>query len=216
MSYEAGDLLIRGRILNITPNTDSGSLFVGTEKIGPGVVINDDAIPELDITYMVTPQWGVELILGYSEHTIRVDNKIAAAISSGSRDVIHTKVLPPTLTLQYHFLPNAGFRPYIGAGINYTHFFDEQIPSDSGALRQPEDGDEEVISSSVQLRDSWGLAAQAGVDISFARDWFVNVDVKYIDMDTQAKFKNIVQGDSADIDTGIDPFVFGIGIGRRF
>ncbi len=216
MSYEAGDVLIRGRMLNISPSTDSGSLFVGTEKIGKGVVVNDDAIPELDITYMFSPQWGVELILGYSEHTIRVNNKVAAAISSGSRDVINTKVLPPTLTLQYHFLTDSFIRPYIGAGINYTHFFDEQIPSDSGASKKPEDGDDAFISSSVQLRDSWGLAAQAGVDISLNPDWFVNLDVKYIDMDTQAKFKNIVQGDSADIDTGIDPFVFGIGIGRRF
>ena len=215
MAYEEGDWLVRGRIANINTNTDSGDFILGSgANAGPGAIVNDDTIPELDITYMLSPNWGVELILGYSEHVITANEKLTESIKSGSMDVINTKVLPPTLTLQYHFLTNSSIRPYIGAGINYTHFFDEQIPSGSGVGQIDEEKKEMV--SSVKLKDSWGLAAQIGVDIALNEDWFVNLDVKYIDMNTQATFTDILQDKSAKIDAGIDPFVFGIGIGRRF
>ncbi len=201
MAYEAGDILVRGRIVNIAPNDDSGSLTVnGADSGTDGVTVNSDTIPELDLTYMITPNWGVELILGYSEHTVK-GNKSWSVLG----DVIDTKVLPPTLTLQYHFAPNSNIRPYVGAGLNYTYFFDEDV---AGSVL-PASGDK------VKLESSWGFAAQAGVDIAINKDWFVNVDVKYIDIDTTARFSGTAVG-TAKIDADIDPFVYGIGIGRRF
>ena len=164
--------------------------------------MNDDTVPELDITYMINRHWGLELILGYSEHTVKgVKNW------NNLGDVAETKVLPPTLLLQYHFLPDSSIRPYIGAGINYTYFFDEEVP---GILGTP--------GSKVKLDSSWGLAAQVGMDVAINDDWFINVDMKYIDIDTQAHYTNILGGtiERATINADIDPFVFGIGIGRRF
>jgi outer membrane protein len=207
MAYEAGDWLIRGRIINVNPNDDSGQLFLDTGSGyaggGKGVKVDSDTVPELDITYMISRNWGVELILGYSEHTVKGEKNWAAL-----GDVIDTKVLPPTLTLQYHFLPDSNIRPYIGAGVNYTYFFDEQVAG--SVLDTP--------GSKVKLDSSWGLAAQAGVDIALNQDWFVNLDVKYIDIDTEAHFSNIAGGtiNRAKIKADIDPFVWGIGIGRRF
>lgn len=202
MAYEAGDWLIRGRIINVNPNDSSGSLTVNGADTGTkGVKVDSDTVPELDITYMITRNWGVELILGYSEHTVTGEKSWAVL-----GDVIDTKVLPPTLTLQYHFLPDSNIRPYIGAGVNYTYFFDEKVPSSS------------LLSNSgdkVKLESSWGWAAQVGVDIAINQDWFVNMDIKYLDIDTTARFKNTAVG-SAKINADIDPFVYGIGIGRRF
>jgi outer membrane protein len=202
MAYEAGDWLVRGRIINVNPNDSSGSLAVnGVDTGSKGVKVDSDTVPELDITYMITRNWGVELILGYSEHTVSGEKSWAVL-----GDVIDTKVLPPTLTLQYHFLPDSNIRPYIGAGVNYTYFFDEKVPSSS------------VLSNSgdkVKLESSWGWAAQVGVDIAINQDWFVNMDIKYLDIDTTARFKNTAVG-SAKINADIDPFVYGIGIGRRF
>jgi outer membrane protein len=208
MAYEAGDWLVRGRVINVNPNDDSGTLWTqGAGNIGKGVEVNADTVPELDITYMINKNWGLELILGYSEHTVKTHKAAGAVVGGlGSRDVIDTKVLPPTLTLQYHFMPDAKIRPYVGLGVNYTYFFDEKVPSSSGVANA---GD------SIKLDSSWGLAAQVGADFEINQDWFVNVDVKYIDIDTTAKFKNTIVG-SAEIDADIDPFVFGIGIGRRF
>lgn len=139
--------------------------------------------------------------MGYTEHTV-----------DGSRSwsflgpVAETKVLPPTVTLQYHFAPNNQLKPYVGLGINYTHFFDENIPSRS-LLSQPGD--------SVELDSSRGLAVQAGFDYAIDEDWFINVDLKYIDIDTTARYKNTTAG-SVKVSTDIDPFIFGVGIGRRF
>ncbi|HSG92890.1 MAG TPA: OmpW family outer membrane protein, partial [Methylotenera sp.] len=62
---------------------------------------------------------------------------------------------------------------------------------------------------------SWGLAVQAGFDYAINNDWFVNVDLKYIDIDTTATYRNTAAG-SVSVSTDIDPIVFGIGIGRRF
>jgi len=204
MAYEAGDWLVRGRIINVNPNDDSGNLYVGTGtsvSLGEGVTVTEDTVPEIDFTYMISPHWGVELILGYSEHDVGTRG-LPAAIGLGR--VIETKVLPPTLTLQYHFLPNGSIRPYVGAGINYTYFFDEEV---QGPL--------DIPGAKIKLASSWGLAAQAGVDIAIDDDWFVNLDIKYIDIDTKARFSGTSVG-SANINTQIDPVVYGIGIGRRF
>jgi outer membrane protein len=201
MAYEAGDWLVRGRIINVNPNDDSGNLYVGGASTGSeGVEVDSDTVPELDITYMLTKNWGVELILGYSEHTVKA-HKTWSALG----DVIDTKVLPPTLTLQYHFLPDSNVRPYVGVGVNYTYFFDEEV---SGNVL-------DVPGADVKLDSSWGLAAQAGFDVSLNQDWFVNFDVKYIDIDTEAHFTGTPVG-KAKITADIDPFVWGIGIGRRF
>jgi outer membrane protein len=202
MAYEAGDWLVRGRIINVNPNDDSGTLTLnGVDQGTKGVSVNSDTVPELDITYMLHKNWGVELILGYSNHTVKGEKSWSAL-----GDVIDTKVLPPTLTLQYHFMPDSNIRPYVGAGINYTYFFDEEV---KGPVL-------DVPGAKVKLDSSWGLAAQAGVDVALNDDWFVNFDVKYIDIDTTAHFKNTGAASSAKIDADIDPFVWGIGIGRRF
>jgi outer membrane protein len=201
MAYEAGDWLIRGRIINVNPNDSSDNLFVGGADTGlKGVEVDSDTVPELDITYMLSRNWGVELILGYSEHTVKA-NKGWAALG----DVIDAKALPPTLTLQYHFLPDSNIRPYVGAGVNYTYFFDEEVSGD--VL--------DIPGAKVKMDDSWGLAVQAGVDIALNDDWFVNLDVKYIEMDTEAHFKGTPVG-KASIKVDVNPVVWGIGIGRRF
>jgi outer membrane protein len=208
MAYEAGDWLVRGRVINVNPNDDSGQLYLNTGSGyaagGEGVEVNDDTVPELDITYMLSRNWGLELILGYSEHTVKGKKNWDAL-----GDVIDSKVLPPTLTLQYHFLPDSNIRPYVGAGINYTYFFDEEV---AGNVL-------DVPGAKVDLDSSWGLAFQAGVDVAVNQDWFVNFDVKYIDIDTEAHFSDIMtqnSGIKAKINADIDPIVWGIGIGRRF
>ena len=204
-AYEKGDWLVRGRVINVNPDDSSSAVTVNGAKVpGSGVSVDDDWTLELDFTYMLHRNWGVELILGYSQHDISAKGAL-----SGLGKVIDTKVLPPTLTLQYHFMPDGKFRPYVGAGVNYTYFFDEDV---TGGLKGP--------GAKVELDDSWGLAAQIGADYSINEDWFLNVDVKYIDMSTTAKFKGLSSSvgapGTAKVDVDVNPWVFGIGIGRRF
>jgi len=70
LAYEAGDWLVRGRIIDVNPNDDSGDLYTGAGNLGEGVSVIEDTVPELDITYMLSPYWGLELILAYSQHDV--------------------------------------------------------------------------------------------------------------------------------------------------
>jgi len=198
ISYEAGDIIVRGRIINVDPQDSSGKISVNGAKTTSGVAVNSDTMPEVDFTYMIDKNWGVELILAYTDHDIST----TSGGLSGLDNIISAKVLPPTLTLQYHFSPDSNIRPYVGAGINYTHFFDEKL---TGPIK--------TLSDDIDLQDSWGLAAQAGVDIDIDDTWFVNLDVKYIDIDTTA---HITDGADIRVNAEVDPIVWGIGIGRVF
>lgn len=199
-AYEAGDWVVRGRIINLGTHEDSSTIRVnGASVAGSGVDVDDDTVPELDITYMWTPHWGTELILGTTEHTVDGNGTL-----NSLGGIIDANVLPPTLTLQYHFKPNSNIRPYAGMGVNYTHFYDENV---SGGLDAP--------GAKVKIDSSWGLAAQAGVDVDINNDWFINFDVKYIDIDTTAHFKNTTVG-AAAVDVDLKPWVFGIGVGTTF
>lgn len=114
-------------------------------------------------------------------------------------------MLPPTLTVQYHFAPDAHIRPYIGAGVNYTIFYSSKA---SSALESA------IGDTKLKLKDSFGYALQAGVDIDITPRVFLNFDIKYIDIDTTARLTtgSLVNRERVHL----DPLVPGIGIGMRF
>jgi outer membrane protein len=185
---ETGDWLVRGRLIDVMPN-ESASI----DTIGGDVSISNQVVPELDITYFVQNNWAFELILGVTPHDVT-----AVGTSLGDVDLGSVTLLPPTLTLQYHFNPEGQVRPYLGAGLNYTHFFNQDLPGGSPL-------------ASINYDDSFGLAAQAGVDFAMQNEWFFNVDVKYIDIQTDVTINGAI---NAAVD--INPWVVGVGFGRRF
>lgn len=201
-AYEAGDWIVRARVIKVQPTEESSTIAVDTVAIpGSGVTVDDDIQPEIDITYMLHKNWGVELILGQSHHDVT-----GAGTTRGLGPIIDLNLLPPTLTLQYHFLPDNNIRPYVGMGISYVHPFDEKV---TGGLAAP--------GARVQVEDSLGFALQAGVDIDVYKGWFVNFDIKYIDVETSGNFKNTAVGVSTNrVTVDVNPLVYGIGIGTRF
>ncbi|HNR76037.1 MAG TPA: OmpW family protein [Parvularculaceae bacterium] len=196
---EAGDWLVRLRGIYVAPQDESGGVL---PAVPTGSVTVDDAIvPELDFTYFFTNNIAAELILATSPHDID-----GAGAISALGEVADTMALPPTLTLQYHFAPDQKVRPYVGAGLNWTIFYSEDSTASlDGALGGP---------TAVSLDDSFGWAVQAGVDIDITERVFLNLDVKYIDIDTTATLNT--GGAINTIDVAIDPIVAGIGFGMRF
>ncbi|WP_289078520.1 OmpW family outer membrane protein, partial [uncultured Thalassospira sp.] len=181
----AGDFLIRGRVLGVVPDEDVTSSSLGGEG-----EIDNDVIPELDFSYFITDNIALELIAGTSQHDVTWDT------GSSNLDLGSVRLLPPTLTAQYHFMPDSRWSPYIGAGINYTFFYD----SKPGQF------------NSVKYDDGFGYAFQAGFDYAISGPWSLNVDVKKIYLNTDVSVNN----GAVKADADIDPWLFGIGVGYRF
>ena len=185
-AVQKGDWLLRFGAANVSPNDSSGTLS-GAPTVG--VAVDSDTQLFANITYMLQDNLGLELLAATPfSHTI-------SATGALSGDIAKVKHLPPTLSLQYHFSPAKSVRPYVGAGINYTTFFDEEATA---------------VITSISLDDSWGLAAQAGLDVDLNKDWFFNADVRYIDIETTAT-TNL-----GTVDVTIDPWVFSAGVGFKF
>jgi outer membrane protein len=197
---EAGDLIVRGRFIVVAPQ--DGSSGITPAFPNEGVSVDTAYAPELDFTYMLTKNLGMELILATTKHS--ASGKTGTTGSIGK--LADTWVLPPTLTLQYHFAPEGSFRPYVGAGLNYTIFYKERASGSLEAAVGPTD---------VSLSDSFGWALQGGVDIPLNGSLMLNVDLKYIDMDTTARLNTTAIGQQK-VNIDINPLVFGVGIGMRF
>ncbi|MBU3079367.1 OmpW/AlkL family protein [Sphingomonas quercus] len=200
---EQGDLLVRLRAIMVAPQeTHSHVMPLGD---GSRVKVSNDVVPELDFTYMWTNNIGTELILATSKHNI---SGFGAETTTARRlgKLASTYALPPTLILQYHFNPDGAFRPYVGAGVNYTIFYS----------RKPSKALEAAVGDTdVKLKNSFGYALQGGFDIPVGKRSFVNVDVKFIDMDSKARLTTAGAG-VLRVNSHIDPVVVGIGYGLRF
>ncbi|NOU24728.1 MAG: OmpW family protein [Methylotenera sp.] len=212
---EAGDWVVRARAVNVAPNEDSklgktvnNLLGAPVMSAGAELAVSDKVIPELDISYYFTKNIAAELILAVgTRHNVSIHSDANPTV--GNQGLGSVNLLPPTLTAQWHFNPDQTFDPYVGAGINYTIVLDRNLKGSAGAIN----GNKIKIDS-----DSWGYALQAGFDINLKDGWLINADVKYVTLDTDVKLKGAVTGgawrkiDSLDI----DPWVVGIGIGKKF
>lgn len=178
-----GDLLVRVRAIEVAPDVSTSGTLATLD-----VDVDDKAVPELDFTYMLTDHIGAELILGTARHTV----------TAGGASLGKVSHLPPTVTLQYHFAPQATFRPYVGAGLNYTRFYNADLKAGAAELEVD--------------KNSFGGALQLGADIAVNKDWFVNLDVKKLFIKTDVKVKNGPGLGSLKV----DPLVWGIGVGTHF
>jgi outer membrane protein len=177
---DTGSWLVRARAVHLdSANKDSTGL---------GLSINNKTLPEVDISYFFTPNLAAELILTYPQK-----QTVNSTVVGG--DIGTFKHLPPTLTLQYHFTGLPGFRPYVGAGLNYTNISDVKI-----------------LNGAVNLkRNSYGLAAQIGADVPLGGGWLLNVDVKKAQIGTNVYLSGADKGKFK-----VDPLLVSVGAGLRF
>lgn len=177
--------LFRLRAVSVTPAEDS------ITSIGGRVTADDQVVPEFDITYFWTDHIATELILAVTPHDMG-----AKDTAIGNVDFGDVWLLPPTLTLQYHFTPEQTFRPYVGAGINYTVFFNE----------------DPVDVASIHYENGFGYDLQVGFDYGLNANWAINADVKKVFLNTDVK----INGGAITADVDLDPWIFGVGVAYRF
>jgi outer membrane protein len=188
----AGTFLVRARAINVSADNNGSWTSVGGH-----IDATSQVTPEVDFTYFLTPNIAFELIAATTSHLLSVRG--APGLPS-KIDVGSTSVLPPTLTVQYHFLPDQRFSPYVGAGINYTFFYNTEPSHALGLVNH------------VSLTNNFGYALQAGLDYAIAGPWVANIDVKQIFLHTTAS----VDEGLIRAKTNLDPLVVGVGVGYKF
>jgi outer membrane protein len=185
----AGDLMVRLRAIGVFPQASDSSVSV----IGGHVDASDTAEPEGDFTYFFTDNIAAELIAAVTRHSVAAKGTALGDVAVGK-----VSLLPPTLTAQYHFMPKSRFSPYLGAGINYTWFYDS---SPAGGTV-----------TSVRYDDNFGAVIQAGLDYNVTDRWYLNLDVKQIFLSTTAS----LNGGAIKAKVDLNPTIVGAGIGYRF
>jgi outer membrane protein len=156
----------------------------------PGLTaeVNDTVIPTLMLNYYLTNNWSIELFCCFAQLNVEGKTAITSKLAS-------TWVFPPMLTAQYHFDGMGPFRPYLGAGVQYIHYFDESSN----------------IGGSVDFRDSWGFVLQAGADWDLGQGWSLGLDAKKVWEDTRLNYSL-----PAFAEHDLDPWVVTANLGYRF
>ena len=173
-----GPWMVRARAVHLdSANGDSTGL---------GLSMNNKWIPEVDVSYFFSPNVAVELILTVPQKQTLTSSALNAKVGT-------FKHLPPTLLAQYHF-PMNGFKPYVGAGINYTRF-----------------SSVDLLPGVTMDKDSWGGALQVGVDIPLTKGVYLNLDLKKVMLRTDVKLAGAKIGEFK-----VDPLLVGVGLGWRF
>lgn len=181
---------LRLRALGVLPDNKG---FVD-QIPGSDLSFSKTITPELDITYYFTDNLAAELILGTTYSNVNGEGTIAGLGKLGK-----TWILPPTLTLQYHFTDLGAFKPYIGAGVNYTIFYNQDA---AGAIDR------------LKVKNSWGAALQVGFDYMLDDHWGVNFDVKKLFL--EPKFEADVAGGTVTGKAKLNPWLIGAGVTYRF
>ena len=193
-----GDWLVRVGMSGADPKESNLENVPG---LGGDAVLDWGLAPTANVSYMLSDHIATELLLALP-FTHGVDLKTGGG---GVQRVGYVDHIPPTLSLQWHFNPDGAFRPYIGVGINYTIFSGEELRGVAGGPQ-----------TKLSLEDSFGPAAQLGADFAITKNWFVNADMRWIDIDADAEVREpgLPAEDVGTVE--IDPFIYGLHVGYRF
>ncbi len=185
LAQSQGDITLGLGAHGVFPKDNNGVLAGGAVPID----VQESIRPTVTVEYFVADNIGIELLAAWPfDHDIK---------SNGAK-IGEVKHLPPTLSLQYHFTNKSGVTPFVGAGLNYTHFFDDKA---TGPL----------AGNNLSLDDSWGLALHAGLDVALSDKAAIRADVRWIDIESDVKLNGVNIGTAK-----IDPWVFGFAYVMKF
>lgn len=205
-AYQAGDIIVRAGAITVDPNESSSDIHVGAAALaGEKANLDSDTQLGLNFAYMVTDKVGIELLAATPfKHNVGMKGAtVNSLVPSGKLGTL--KHLPPTLSAVYYPMDsNSAFQPYVGLGINYTWFFDDELSSDAEAAGF----------RGLDMKDSWGLAGQVGMDYMLTDNIMVNAQVRYIDIETTGT--TYLGTSKVTVDVDVDPWVYMVGLGYKF
>lgn len=184
LAQSAGEWTLGFGLHNVQPKDGNGDLAGLESDVGSNVQ------PTITFEYFIYDNVGIEVLAATPfEHDVSLD---------GLGKVGSVQHLPPVISLQYHFNGGGKVSPFVGAGLNYTVFFNEET---RGAL----------AGSRLQLEDSAGIALHAGLDYQITPNGALRADIRWMDIESKVKL------DGANIGkVKIDPVVMGVAYVHRF
>jgi outer membrane protein len=191
---ETGNFMVRVQGTVVDPDSSATVKAGGVTQPGWDAEVDTEVIPTLTLSYFLNKNIAVELFCCFAKMEAQGKGGIDGL------DLGDFWIFPPALTLQYHFDQFGAFKPYVGAGVQYIHFFSE---GNSGAG---------LGGAKIDLDDAFGFTLQAGVDVSLGGGWYLNADIKKTFIDTDASWK----GTAVTADVEIDPWIYSLGVGYRF
>lgn len=198
---ENGRIMVRILSAVDIPEADETVLVNGTKVVGAKSDISVDSGPAAAFNYFLTRNLALELFCCLSHHEIE-----GAGTISSLRKVADTWIFTPALTLQYHFDGLGALKPYVGAGVQYFHFFDIDT------------GENVLGATSIEIDDSVGLVLQAGLNLSVGRGLFLNAEVRRVWTETTTTWRNasLLGGTDVTGDSELESWVVSAGMGYRF
>jgi outer membrane protein len=181
--------VVKAGIAGVITKSNNGTLYtpLGDFKTDVGNSVR----PSITFEYMITPNIGVEVLGAWPFR-----NKIK--FDQGVGEIGRVDVLPPTVSVQYHFIPDNFLSPFVGVGLNYTFMYNEKT---KGAIE----------GLSLDVKNSWGVALHGGVDLNINKNWVVTADVRWIQMRNKVNLEGGYLGK-----VKVDPWVLGASVGYRF
>ena len=209
-AHQAGDIIVRAGAVTVQTHESTSGVkgdrgTLGTlGNLGGKASINNDTQLGLNFAYMITDNWGVELLAATPfSHDVKIKGSSLAPANGKLGSFKH---LPPTLSAVYYPMDSGSvFQPYVGLGVNYTTFFDESVSSSA----------KQRGFTSLNINDSWGWAAQVGADYMLTDNIMLNGHIRYIDIDTTAYASHSTLG-RAKVNVDVKPWVYMVGLGYKF
>jgi len=203
--YKAGDIVVRGGATMVSPDNGKSAIYLGGEDSTMSLTVDDNTQIGLNFVYFYDNNWAIELLAATPfTHKVTIQDPNSVLGVDGAK-LAEVSQLPPTISALYYFDTSSKFKPYVGAGINYTIFFDEEFESTPESLGLTD----------LELDGSFGLSFQVGADYQINDKWHVNASARYISIESEATFD--VAGDNigkANVD--VDPMVYSIMLGYKF
>ena len=186
----AGTKMLNVRVTSVDPEAGDPITTLAGAATGLRAEVNADVMPTIGLSYFFTDNVAVEVIAGTTKHTVTAKGPATDV------KVKETWVLPPVVSLQYHFAPTAKVSPYVGACVNYMIFY-------NGSDKNNFD---------LDIDNGFGFALQAGVDVAVSGPWSANVDVKKVFFETDATDNR----NGVKSKVKLDPWVVSAGFGYKF
>jgi outer membrane protein len=196
----SGNFMVKAGVTGVLPNSEFEGLSInGFQVFNDDIAEVDDSwVPSITLTYFVNKNIGIELFCCFAQHGVEAKGNLAAL---GLNDLGETMIFPPILSLQYHFDGMRGIKPYVGAGVQFIHFFDTHSE----------------IGGDLDIDSAWGFSLQGGVDVELGGGWYAGADVRYTWLDSTATFTNALGGvPHIETDFDLDPLLVSAHVGYRF